>query len=285
MDEEQDEAQKKDIRLEDVFDPSEIKEKRLQDEDKAIAQIDRPERHQLVNSTMSDNPVLAPDSLYPPPDLAAEWAHNRISDRTKYLFCGIESELWYAGVPLTARDARGEPLPRRTDLAPLYRVAVSTALNMMFVQHLEVPFLWHYKRDMFAVLENQGQSSVQFLDLDDLWALYVLGIRYRAIYERIEQVRATWAKIKERRPDVQDAYLTDVLLARVCLSSVESAAEGMEWLNYHYAEDIRLIKEDEAVEEGTKRLPPRAAEDEPRFGPIMKLVEVGPTRFGSGDRC
>ncbi len=81
-------------------------------------------------------------------------------------------------------------------------------------------------------------------------------------------------KIKTRRPDLVDEYLTGTLLPSVCMMSIEAAAEGYDWLAYHYAEDLRRIKEDEAIEEGTKRLPERATLDDLRTGPIMQLVQV-----------
>lgn len=263
---------KKDLRLEDVFDPAEIKERRLQDEDRAIAQVDRPERHQLVNSTLSDNPILVPDTLYPPPDVAAGWAHNRIGTRTQYLFCGNTDFLWPEP---SMQDPNPEPAQQRLDLQQDFISAVSSALNMMFVQHLEVPYLWHYKRDAFSVLENQGQTSVPFLDRDDLWTLYALGIKFRAIWQRCEQVNRLWNKIRARRPDIEDKYLTETLLPSVCNLSIEAAAEGADWLGYHYADDIRAIKEEEALEDGgSRRLPERHRDSEMRKGPIMQFVKA-----------
>jgi hypothetical protein len=88
-------------------------------------------------------------------------------------------------------------------------------------------------------------------------------------------MKDTWRKIKERKPEIEDAYLIQTLLPSVCMMSVEAAAEGNEWLGYHYAEDIRRIKEDEAIEEGKKRLPERLGQEDLRSGPILKLVEVG----------
>ncbi|WWD16106.1 transcription elongation factor SPT6 [Kwoniella shandongensis] len=267
-----DEAAKKDLRLEDVFDPAEIKARRLQDEDKAVASKDQPERHQLVNSTLSDNPVFAPDSLYPPPDLAAGWAHTKISLRTQYLFCNMHEEGSYPEP--TVDNPNPYPAYRRLDLALEYRNVVSTALNMMFVQHLEVPYLWHYKRDAFSVLENQGQSSVQFLERDELWQLYNLGIRFRAIFDRNQQTQQLWEKIKSRKPEIEDDYLTTKLLPSICMMSIESAAEGSDWVAYHYQSDLKAIKEEEAMEEGAKRLVERSEQEDLRQGPIMKLVEA-----------
>ena len=149
----------------------------------------------------------------------------------------------------------------------------------MFVQHLEVPYLWHYKRDVFSKLEDQGRSSVQFLERDELWQLFTLGIRYRAIFERCSQITTMWEKIVARTPDAQNEYLTGTLLPSVCMMSVEAAAEGFDWLAYHYTEDLRRIKEDEAIEEGTKRLPERAAQEDVRSGPVMQLVRVSITSW------
>lgn len=166
------------------------------------------------------------------------------------------------------------PVYRRGDLLAEFIKAVSTAFNMMFVQHLEVPYLWHYKRDAFSVLENQGQSSVQFLERDELWQLYTLGLKFRAIHARCDQITTMWGKIKARKPEAENVYLTNTLLASVCMMSIEAAAEGYEWLSYHYPEEIKAIKEEESLEEGVKRLPERSAQDDVRQGPISQLVKV-----------
>lgn len=254
-----------------MFDPADIKARRLQDEDKTIAHTDRPERHQLVNSTLSDNPVLAPDTLFPPPDIAAGWAYSKISLRTQYIFCDLHADGSYPEP--TVENPQPYPAFRRSDLLADFIKAVSTALNMMFVQHLEVPYLWHYKRDAFSVLENQGQSSVQFLERDELWQLYNLGLKFRAIHARCAQITNMWGKIKAKNPEAENSYLTNTLLASVCMMSIEAAAEGYEWLSYHYPEEIKAIKEEESLEEGVKRLPERSGEDK-RHGPISQLVKV-----------
>lgn len=260
-----------------MFDPAEIKERRLQDEDRLLAQRDRPERHQLVNSTLSDNPVIAPDSIFPDPMIASRYAFNRISKRTQWLFCGMLAEDAWPEPHDPEYNSQTRP-ERRPDLYADYIEAVSRALSMMFVLHLEVPYLWHYKRDAFSVLENSGRSAVQFLNSDDLWSLFDLGIKYRAIYERNNATRTLWEKIKDRRGDKElsdaEKYLEEKLLTSICSMSVEAAAEGGDWLAYHYAKDIKRIKEEEAADEISKKLPTKAGNDDLRSGPIMKLVDV-----------
>ncbi|WVQ78460.1 transcription elongation factor SPT6 [Cryptococcus sp. DSM 104549] len=265
----EEEGAKKDLRLEDVFDPAEIKARRLQDEDKAVASADRPERHQLVNSTLSDNPIFATDSLFPPPELAAAWLAAKVSTRTQYIFCGLHADGSY---PLPSENAY--PIFRRPDLYNEYLAVLSSALNMLFVQHLEVPYLWHYKRDSFSLLENQGQSSILFLDRDELWQLYTLGNRFRTIYERNQQTRELWEKLKARKKGLEDEYFETKLLPNICSMGIESAGEGADWLAYHYAAEIRALREEESFAAGTKKLPERTEGGDARGGPIMKLVEA-----------
>lgn len=165
------------------------------------------------------------------------------------------------------------PDQRRPDLAEDFLQAVTKAFDMMFIQHLEVPFLWHYRRDEFAHVDSRGGRGVQFLQRDDLWTLYTLGIKLRAIHARCNQITAMWSKIKERKPDLENDYLETILLPSICTMSVEAAAEGYDWLLYHYPDEIRQIKEEEAIEDGSKKLPERA-KDNMRRGTIMGLVKV-----------
>ena len=172
---------------------------------------------------------------------------------------------------------------RRPDLTNAFVKAVEDALDMMFVQHLEVPYIWHYKRDALSVLENGGRSSVQFLDRDELWTVYTLGVKWRAISARNDQIKNTWKKIQDLHPGTSNEYLEEVLIKSVCMMSIEAAAEGYAWLQYHYPEEIRRIKEDEAIEEGAKRLPENSMKDDLRRGTIMQLVKVGCSRDPHAD--
>ena len=261
-----------------VFDPAEIKARRLKDEDRAIAQADRPERYQLVNSTLSDNPILASDTLFPPPTIAGYSLYAKISLRTQYIFCNMHPEGSYP--PRSMDDRDWYPAQRRPDLINEFIKAVASALDMMFIQNLEVPYLWHYKRDVFSVLEDRGTKQVQFLDRDELWALYDLGSKFRAIHNRNGQITDTWARIKAIKPDLQNDYLETTLLGSVCMSSIEAAADGYNWLCYHYPEEIKQIKEEDIEDGRTKRLPERSVHDERRSGPIMNFVKV---RLGLGE--
>lgn len=274
-------TEKAKVGLEQVFEPSEIKERRLQREDQVVQTIDRPERHQLLNSTLSEDPVFAPSSPFPDPALAADYAYTKISLRTQYLFCGMHLDGAYH---VQNADGYPEYVARRPDLEAAYKAAVAKALFDMFLDNREVPYLYHYRRDTFGIIEEVGRPAVQFLERDELWTLYTLGIKFQAIHERLEQVRTLWRKIQTRRDGLEDVYFDQTLLGNVAIKSIEAAADAMDWLEYHYAAEVRAIKEDEAIEaeaiaasrgeEAPRRRPERQGAREARDGPIMQLVKA-----------
>jgi transcription elongation factor SPT6 len=303
---EQGEQDKPKVELEDVFDPSEIKARRLAAEDVVVQMADRPERHQFINSSLSDNPIPASELPFPLPELVAAFAVKRISKRTQYLFCSMHEDDSYppygSGLP---------PVARRSELYQQFHRAVVEALDCMFVKHYEVPYLWHYKQDLFALLEDGGRRAVQFLDRDELWSLYSLGVRFQGIFARVEEAKELFERIKEKRPappaqaaapeptydengDVKpvldtptttdpyaakDAYFQDKLLNSICLGSMEAAADAMHWLEYNYVTEVRHVREDEAMladdgGEGKRRLPERTTIKDMRTGAIMELVKA-----------
>jgi transcription elongation factor SPT6 len=90
-------------------------------------------------------------------------------------------------------------------------------------------------------------------------------------------MKTLWAKIKARKPELENQYLESTLF-QACTESMEAATDGYNWLLYHYAEDVARIKEDEAIEDGGKRLPAKATNENKRQGPILGLVKVSKTR-------
>ena len=263
------------VELEDVFDPSEIKARRLQQEDQVVQAADRPERHQFVNSSLSDNPIPSSDLPFPDTAQAAKYAINKVGMRTGYLFCGQD--------PSEREIVLGRHnYPRRPELAPQYAKAVEDAMDCLFNKHYEVPYLWHYKQDQFAHLEDNGRRAVHFLDRDDLWSVYSLGVQYQAIHARVQEARSLYVKIKakrlpsdEERYAAKDAYFENDLLNTICLQSIEAAADAIAWLEYNYATEVRQVREDEAMladTEGKRRLPERNSTKDIRAGAIMGLV-------------
>lgn len=154
-----------------------------------------------MNSTLSTNPTYIPEPFpaFPPVESAAVWIAPRISSRTRtFLAPKLES---YPGADIQ---------PAEEDLHRRFVEAVQRVLNYLFVEHLEVPFIWEHRRDyiVFYRKDEQGNAPsatdsgsglVRLLERNELWKVYELGTKYRSLMRRKEALDATWAKLSERK--------------------------------------------------------------------------------------
>ncbi len=226
------------------FDPAEIASRFMTDKDEFIRRADIPERHQLATSTLSANALVAKQEPFPDVDTASTWVASRVSARTAYMF--MDAEASYGQ----------REIPPRYDLQVLYVTAVKDALKALFVDHYEVPYLWHHKRDLFIEATPNLRNETVFLNEDELWMCYDLGIKYKAIHARLTSLDAIYAAMKEAQPGFADRYFEDFVLASptgTAHSSVEAAGEASEWLELRYPRLVKAVKEAEAEERQAER--------------------------------
>ncbi len=208
-----------------VFDPSEIASRFMTDKDDNIRKADIPERHQLSTSSLSVNPLLLDQSPFPELDSATAWVASRISERTSYMFLDQDS-------PSGGRD-----VAPRYDLKEEFYAAVKEALKCLFMDNLEVPLLWHHHRDSFIEHTPSLRGFATFINERELWICYDLGIKYKAIHERRSNLQETYEMMKAVDPTFVDEYFENYVLAvpnGTAETSVESAAEALEWLEARY---------------------------------------------------
>lgn len=230
--------------------------------DEIIRDFDRPERHQLLSSTLSVNPSIGPSTPFPPLDNALTYVLPRVSVRTKEMF--VTSHVY--------NSQQWQPLPH---LLEPFKQSVTTALRSMFEDHLEVPYLWQQMQDHWYHSDRETRAKTILLTQHELWSIYTLGCKFRAIYERRQNLRQTFDKLKERNVDFTDELFESKVLNGAALESLEASADGLEWLATRYPREMRALREDEALEEGSRRRPaPRTTQERTREGPISRLVDV-----------
>lgn len=216
----------------------------MTDKDEIIRRTDIPERHQLTTSTLSANALIATQEPFPDFTEASEWVATRVSARTAYMFLDPD-----------ASYGQREIQPRY-ELREQYMAAVKDALQMLFEEHFEVPYMWHHKRDYFIEATPDMRPDAVFLNEDELWACYDYGIKYKAIHARLTSLEATYSAMKEAQPGFADQYFEDYVLASpngTARSSVEAAGEASEWLELRYPRLVKAVKEAEAEERQTER--------------------------------
>ncbi|KAJ7905577.1 transcription elongation factor SPT6 [Mycena olivaceomarginata] len=201
---------KPDTKFVDVFEPSQIRALFLTEDDELIRAQDIPERMQLSSSTLSDNTVTAPIIEFGLEDLdeAAEWVTPRLSLR-KYL------------------DYFGPNGPHKA-LGPQLVSSVTYVLRQLFVENVEVPYVWHHRRDYISHFDaSKVRTRIELLNLTELWRIYTLGQKYRSLLERRRALRQAYTRLQ-----VTDSYYEEEIVPKI--DSVDMVADSSEWLMMKY---------------------------------------------------
>ena len=182
----EEEERVKEVQLKDIFEPSELKERLLTDEDELIRITDEPERFQLYRPAQ-----------IPPLEIDVEKESTWIADR------------------LLAREYKRRVEP---GLEKAFRGAITHVLGFFNTDSLEVPFIWQHRRDFLYhpdrdVDEETGNVVLKALkiliDQDDLWKIWEEDGRYRAIQQRLASLKSVWEKLDAIDRVVEDG-LTEV---------------------------------------------------------------------------
>ncbi|KIY43359.1 hypothetical protein FISHEDRAFT_53087 [Fistulina hepatica ATCC 64428] len=244
------ERPKGDISYQEVFEPSEIRARMLTEDDDLIRQADTPERMQLVTSTLAHDSSLALHAPLPEEELeeAAMWVISRLPSRLRdhLVEGGSSSNL---GTPLIE--------------------AVAFVLKSLFIDEMEVPYIWLHKRDYLGVFDANDAAARLDLGLPDLWRIYNLGLKYRALSERKKALDAVY-----QRYGVHDEYFEEDLMG--ALKSVEMVADATEWLTMKH-KDQRLEEDVHGDEEPKMKKPSRISAYE-----VAKKGMVGRLARGFG---
>jgi transcription elongation factor SPT6 len=240
-----------------VFEPSEIRERMLTDDDDIIRAQDVPERMQLANSSLSKSSGLTIHKSMQEADIneAAQWVAPRISAK--------KSREYF------------HPDGARAQLQGHLVQAVSNAIKLMFVEEFEVPYIWTHKRDHISYFEVKDiRTRIELLSLSDTWRIYTLGQQYRSLDDRRKLLEASYARL-----DVRDEYYE--LHVRPKMTDVEVVADATEWLTMKYKHkkqdnfEIHFHDDEEQPETRKRKMPTRvSAYEVAKKSIISKLAKV-----------
>lgn len=151
--------------LRDVFEPSELKNRMLTAEDNKIRAEDVPERYQILRQALN-RPYELEDYLLADKKL---WIETSMVEHQRLLFA------------------------QRPELRAPFKEAVQKVVELVSVEQLEVPFIWHHRQD-FLIHFGESQERTQLLTREDLWRIVLLDIDFMAM---LEKQRAVMDLIKQ----------------------------------------------------------------------------------------
>ncbi|KAK9479114.1 SH2 domain-containing protein [Lipomyces japonicus] len=234
--------------LKDVFEPSELAERLLTDEDNAIRVRDEPERFQIMRKAFSSYELSDEDFA-----LEEEWLVKEISQQ-KISWLADHNDL---EVPLTK--------------------AIKKVLEFIVKDHLEVPFIWHHRRDylLHQVPRKNNDSVDEFaaerlLEQDDLWIIAYLDIKFHSTVERKHSIQKIFKSLE----------ITDTLFQEFFASakSVEDFQDLGEYINFKYSARLKDVSalstaNGNKTQASAKRPNSRyAAFERIRSGPVYNIV-------------
>ncbi|KAL3485576.1 SH2 domain-containing protein [Aspergillus germanicus] len=218
--EEQEENVEKHLDLKDVFEPSQLAEKMLTEEDNQIRLIDEPERHQIARKPYR-NVVLTEDQFR-------------------------EEAAWIANLMLLKK--RLEPQLRE----PFQR-SVAKVLEFLVTDDWEVPFIFQHRKDyMIHTVKvptddasgdpdsSSGYSirAEKLLNMTDLWDIFDHDLKFKALVEKRNTIQKTYDNIRSLF-SVEDVIVDEMLPAA---TTMEELQDIQDYIHFQYAAERRDLE-------------------------------------------
>ncbi|OQD76980.1 hypothetical protein PENDEC_c003G01401 [Penicillium decumbens] len=213
-DEKEDESRRLDLK--DVFEPSELAERMLTEEDNEIRLIDEPERHQVARKPYK-HVILSEDQFR-------------------------EEAIWISNLMLLKK--RMEP-----ELREPFQRSVAKMLEFLITDDWEVPFIFQHRKDymIHAVKEpingaDPADESAQYsiraeklLNMTDLWDIFDYDLKFRALVDKRNTIHKAYDNLQNLF-SVNDANVEDLLAAA---ATMEELQDVQDYIHFQYASQLR----------------------------------------------
>lgn len=217
-------ALSKGIELKDVFEPSQLAERMLTDEDNQIRAVDEPERFQIARKAYKS--LILTDEQFKEESV---WISNLMWPKKRL-----------------AQDLR-EP----------FQKSVAKVLEFMITDEYEVPFIFQHRKDYLihaakvAVTPdpynpNTTQyvvSAEKLLNQSDLWDVFDLDLKFRALIDKRNALQRTYDNLKTMS-GTQDEVFEEMLPTAVTMEELQDVQDYL-----HFQHSSRLA--DMAIVNGT----------------------------------
>lgn len=243
------------LELKDVFEPSQLAEKLLTDEDNQIRWADEPERFQLDRKPYRH--IQITDEQFKE---EAQWI-------TTFMWPRKKSQL-------------------STDLHGPFQRAVSKVLEFFVVDVVEVPYVFQHRKDYLIHAkktklapdpDNPDQpeyyvSAEKLLNQDDLWRILELDLKFRALIDKRNALEKTFDNLKSAAA-VEDDMFQEMLPAA---QTMEELQDMQDYLYFTYSSQIKDLAATDAISKETQRRPGGRSSifDRVRKGKAYNLVRA-----------
>jgi transcription elongation factor SPT6 len=249
----------RDLELKDVFEPSQLVEKMLTDDDNNIRATDVPERLQIARKPYKDLSELSEEQQTERMTEESKWISNTMFPQTQ--------------LPSSLREP--------------FEQAVSKVLHFMNVEDYEPAFIFQNRKDYLIHSEqvplppdpsDPGAPAYEIkaeklLTQTNLWELLDYDLKYRAFAEKRDGIRKSVEMLKEMFPDFNDSIFDDLMPDAV---EIEDLQDLQDYLNFQYSQQLKDLSTVESEVNGTQKRArgTRSVWDKVRAGNAYRLVRA-----------
>lgn len=204
--------------LKDVFEPSQLAEKMLTEEDNQIRLLDEPERHQIARKPYR-NVVLSEDQFR-------------------------EEAAWISNLMLLKK--RIEP-----DLREPFQRSVARVLEFLVTDDWEVPFIFQHRKDYMihaakVPLDDDMDSAdasqftiraEKLLNMTDLWDIFDYDLKFRSLVDKRNIIQKTYDNLQSLF-NVNDPVVEEMLPTAVTMEELQDVQDH---LHFQYASQLRDV--------------------------------------------
>ncbi|KAI2459357.1 Transcription elongation factor spt6 [Ophidiomyces ophidiicola] len=210
--------EEKPLDLKDVFEPSQLAEKMMTEEDNLIRFTDEPERYQIARKPYK-HVILSEDQFK-------------------------EEALWISNIML---------LKKRLDkeLKEPFQKAVIKVLKFMVTDDWEVPFIFQHRKDYLIhtakVPVSPGESNAdgqdyviraeKLLNMTDLWDIFEYDLKFRALVDKRNILQRTYDNLRTIS-NVQDEVFEQMLPAAI---TMEELQDIQDYLYFEYSSQLKDV--------------------------------------------
>lgn len=223
--EEEQAGEGRELQLKDVFEPSQLQERMLTDEDNVIRETDIPERLQLAR-----RPFKALE-------LTEEAMQSRLTEEATW----ISNMLWHKkGLPGYFHQ-------------PFIR-AVRKVLEFINIEDYEIPFIFNHRKDylIHAPSDNDDFDDPdnpqpmdarpeRLLNQSDLWEVFDYDLKFRAFAEKRDALRQNYDNVRSVYPDINDTEIEEMTTKA---GSIEEIQELQDYLHYRYSQEMNEVRQE-----------------------------------------
>jgi transcription elongation factor SPT6 len=247
------------LELKDVFEPSQLAEKLLTDEDNQIRWADEPERFQLDRKPHK---------------------HVQITDEQFK-----EEAHWITNFMWPRKQGQGQG-QLSADLQVPFQKAVGKVLEFFVVDEVEVPYVFQHRKDYLIHAkktrvppdpDNPDQpeyyvTAEKLLNQDDLWRILELDLKFRALIDKRNVLEKAFDNLK-LAANIKDEMFEQMIPAA---ATMEELQDLQDYLYFTYSSQIKDLLATEGHSKDTQRRPGGRSSifDRVRKGKAYNLVRA-----------